>query len=128
AAKNDKRKFKVLPKEKMVFNGSSVYFSTEYYNDLLEKIYNREIILDLKNERGEKYSYKYNNTESPVYFEVKGLKPGIYSYTAKSGKDTYVGQFTVKDIVLEDIQSNAEHNALKQLSQNNNGKYFYTDF
>lgn len=127
SAKEDKRKFRVYPVSNEFLIYDPVFFETEIYNDLFEKIYGQKIDLKITDESGKTTNYSYANGESNSRFEVKGLTQGIYKYTATTelgGKvEKSEGRFTIKELLLEALNTTADHEALRQLSFKNNGQF-----
>lgn len=127
SAKEDKRKFRVYPIMNEFLITDQVFFETEIYNDLFEKVYGQKIDLKITDERGKSTSYSYANGENNSRFEVKGLAQGIYKYTAITelgGKtEKAEGRFTIRELMLEALNTTADHELLRQLSAKNNGQF-----
>lgn len=130
STKDDKRKFRVYPTSNEFFDSEPVVFETEVYNDIYEKIYGQKIELKISNENGETNSYNYVNSGAGSKYTVKGLEQGVYRYTATTqlaGKrETSSGQFTVKELEIESINTTADFNLLRNLSKQTDGN-FYTN-
>jgi hypothetical protein len=103
-------------------------FDAEVYNDLYEKIYGQKIDLKITGEDRKSSSYSFTNSENNSRFEVKGLQPGIYKYTATtvlSGvPHKSEGEFSVKELMLEAINTTADHQLLRLLADNTKGKFY----
>ena len=127
STKDDKRKLRVYPLNNEFLLGDKVVFDTEVYNDIYEKLYNQSIKLDLTDERGKVRNYTYTNTQGNSRFDISGLQQGVYRYKASVtvlGKPEEVsGQFVVKDIALESLNTTADFNLLRQLSQQTGGRF-----
>ncbi len=127
SAKEDKRKFRVYPVNNEFLITDQVFFETEIYNDLFEKIYEQKIDLKLSDEEGNSTSYSFANGENNSRFEVKGLKQGVYTYIATTtlgGKtEKSESRFTIKELMLEALTTTADHELLRQLSAQNNGRF-----
>ncbi len=127
STKDDKRKLRVYPLNNEFLLGDKVVFDTEVYNDIYEKLYNQSIKLDLTDERGKVRNYTYTNTQGNSRFDISGLQQGVYRYKASVtvlGKPEEVsGQFVVKDVALESLNTTADFNLLRQLSQQTGGKF-----
>lgn len=128
SAKDDKRKLRVYPINNEFLLGDKVTFETEIYNDIYEKLYNQAIKLSVIDERSANRSYTYTTTEGNTRFDISGLPQGVYRYKASVtvlGKNEEVtGEFIVRDIQLEALTTTADHNTLRQLSQQTGGKFF----
>jgi hypothetical protein len=127
SAKEDKRKFRVYPTSNEFLITDQVFFETEIYNDLFEKVYGQKIELKISDEEGKITSYSFANGESNSRFEIKGLKQGVYKYTASTeigGKqEKSEGRFTIKELMLEALNTTADFEVLRQLSFKNNGRF-----
>ena len=128
SSKEDKRKLRVYPIREEFFDYERVTFEAEVYNDIYEKIYDQKIQLGLTDEAGKLLSYSFTTSESNSRFEISGLPQGVYRYQASAnvlGKaQTSAGEFAVKDLQLEAINTTADHNLLRQLAQHSNGRFF----
>ncbi len=125
--KEDKRKFRIrLKNEKNLYEGSPVIFQAEVYNDIFEPIFGNEIQLLIKNENSEVTEYSIVHAENRD-FDIKGLNPGVYNYTANTIVDnekyTLQGQFSIRKMELESLSSQADFNLLKSLADRNNGVF-----
>ncbi|HWZ21949.1 MAG TPA: hypothetical protein VNW06_04805 [Cytophagaceae bacterium] len=127
SAKEDKRKFRVYPTSNEFLITDQVFFETEIYNDLFEKVYGQKIELKISDEEGKITSYSFANGESNSRFEIKGLKQGVYKYTASTAlggkQEKSEGRFTIKELMLEALNTTADYELLRQLSLKNNGRF-----
>ncbi len=126
--KEDKRKFRIrLKNEDNLYEGKPVFFQAEVYNDIFEPIYDNEIKLKVSKESGETTEYNFTNSANRE-FEVKGLEPGIYNYTANTEVDNknfeVKGQFSIRKMELELLSSQADFNLLKRLAESNGGNFY----
>ena len=128
STKEDKRKFRVYPISNEFFDADPVIFETEVYNDIYEKIYGQKIELKISNEKGETNSYNYVNSGSGFKYRITGLEQGVYRYTAttqlEGKKEVSSGQFTVKELEIESINTTANFNLLRNLSKETEGNFY----
>jgi hypothetical protein len=128
SSKEDKRKLRVYPISDEFFDYERVVFEAEVYNDIYEKIYDQKIRLDITDEKGKVRNYSFTTSESNSRFDISGLPQGVYSYKASAtvlGKaQTSEGEFTVKELQLEALNTTADHNLLRQVAQQSNGRFF----
>ncbi len=126
--KDDKRKIRVYPISRDFSIEEKVIFENEAYNDIYERIYNQEIKLDITDEKGKVRSFSYTTTKDNSRYEITGLLEGVYHYKASTqvlGKSEVVdGQFVVRNIDLESLNTTADFNMLRTLASQNNGKFF----
>jgi hypothetical protein len=125
---NDKRKFRVYPTVNDLQSGERLYFEAELYNDIMERVYNTDIALQIKNETGKVFNYSFSTSPGNNRFEVKGLTEGVYRYTASAtlnGKpEKSTGEFIIRKTSLEAQSIKADFNLLKTISNKSNGKFY----
>lgn len=130
SSKEDKRKFRVYPIQNDFFLSDKILFESETYNDVYEKIFGQKIDLKITDEKGTSTSYSFVNSENNPRFEIKGLQPGLYKYSASTmltGKvERSEGEFTVKELLLEAINTTADHQLLRLLSDQSKGKFYFS--
>jgi hypothetical protein len=131
SAKEDKRKLRVSPTSEEFLDSEQVVFEVETYNDIYEQTYDQDITLVLTNDKGQNTPYQFKNSQGSSRFEISRLPKGIYRYkaTATLGKrlESSAGEFTVKDVQLEALQTTADHQLLRNLSKKTNGGFFLPD-
>jgi len=125
SAKEDKRKFRVNTTSNEYFGGESILFETEVYNDIYEKIIGQKIDLQLIDEKGQRTVYTYTNASDGFRYRLNGLPQGIYKFKANTTIDGKVesasGEFTIKELQMEALNTTADFNLLRQLSKQSNG-------
>ena len=128
AEKEDKNRFRCNPTTAEFDINEKVFFNTETYNEIFEKIYGNEINLKLKDEDNKKYDYSFINTQDNGNLEIAGLPQGIYKYNATttlSGKTEFVsGEFSISQIDLENMSTQANLELMRQIAAKNNGQFF----
>ena len=126
ATKDDKRNFQVSTTNSQYFDNEAVEFVSDVYNELFEKVYDYSIDLTIINDQGVRQEFDYVNNASRN-FQVSGLEPGIYSYSASSvvngTREAAQGTFSVDKLQLEDINLTANHQLLKNIANNSGGSY-----
>lgn len=125
---NDKRKFRVYPTVNDLQSGEHVYFEAELYNEIMERTYGTDIALQIKNESGKLFNFSFTTSVGNNRFEVKGLKEGVYHYSASAtlnGKlEKSTGEFIIRKTSLEAQTIKADFNLLKTISAKSNGKFY----
>ncbi len=128
--KDDKRKFRVYPLNSAYDTGEKISLETELYNDIYEKVYDKNIRLDLTDERGKTKTYSYTNTKD-TRFELSGLPEGAYQFKATTNLNNKVedvsGRFIVRDLQLETLNLKADFGMLRQLSKQTGGQFLTAD-
>ncbi len=131
SSKEDKRRLRVYPINTEFYDFEKVVFESEVYNEIYERVYDQKINLTLQDEAGKTYTYPFTSSQGNTRFEISGLKKGVYRYQAtaqvQGRSEQSSGQFTVKDLQLESLNSTANHNLLRQISQKTGGSFFQAD-
>ncbi len=128
-AKEDKRKFRVsIPKNDFDEN-ENISINAELYNDSYELINTPDAFLEIANKAGKKYPFTFSKTEKAYKLDAGVLPVDEYKYTARTklGDKSYEvkGQFIIKNLNLEELQTTANHQLLNALSEKSGGKLFY---
>ncbi len=128
SVKEDRRKLRVYPIRNEFVAGDKVIFETELYNDIYERLYDKPVRLDISDEKGITRSYNYTPTAANSRFEISRLPEGAYRLRASvslNGKaEQSVGQFVVRDLQLEALNTTADHGLLRKLAQQTGGQFY----
>lgn len=127
--KGDKRRFRVHT-PKAIFNANEpIQINAELYNESYELVNEVDANCILKNETGKEYKYTFDKTTNAYTLNAGILPVGNYTINAKAeykGKiNTAVSNFTVRQVMLETLQLQANHHLLQQLSNQSGGKLYY---
>lgn len=127
SVKGDKRKFRVDPMKRSFNDGENIQFKIETYSDIYERTGGEKIELLLQGDTTRAYSFSYTSDEIRNTFNLGSLPAGIYTYTARlaSSGQAVTGEFLVKDLQTEKLNTQANHGLLRQLSQKNQGQSFH---
>ncbi|RIV20730.1 VWA domain-containing protein [Fibrisoma montanum] len=130
SVKEDRRKLRVYPVRNEFIAGEKVVFETELYNDIYERVYDRPVRLEITDEKGLTRSYNYTPTAANTRFEISRLPEGAYRYRASTSvnnrTEQSAGQFIVRDLQLEALNTTADHGLLRQLSGQTGGQFYTT--
>ena len=128
SVKEDRRKLRVYPIRNEFVAGEKVIFETELYNDIYERLYDKPVRLEIGDEKGITRSYNYTPTVANSRFEISRLPQGAYRFRASvnvNGKtEQSAGQFVVRDLQLEALNTTADHGLLRQLAQQTGGQFY----
>ncbi|MFD2569298.1 VWA domain-containing protein [Spirosoma soli] len=128
SVKEDRRKLRVYPIRNEFVAGEKVVFETELYNDIYERVYDKSVRLEISDEKGVTRSYNYTPTAANSRFEISRLPEGAYrfkaSVTVNNRAEQSSGQFVVRDLQLEALNTTADHGLLRQLSQQTGGQFY----
>jgi hypothetical protein len=131
SVKEDKGKLRVYPIADVFDIDQRVTFVGEIYNEIFERIYNQDIRLKIKPQKGAEKSFEFKITEGTSRFELSNLPVGVYNYeaTAKvlSKDEVSVGQFVVSDTDVELQNTVADFGLLRTLANENNGDFVYSN-
>ncbi len=131
SAKDDRRKFKLYTLKDEFVDNEPVIFEAEVYNDIYERIYGQEINITIKSEGGVSSAYRYVTSESNSKYRVNELTPGVYQYSGSTilngKKETVNGSFIVKEMQIEQTHLTANHQLLRTLANDNQGKFYPLD-
>ena len=129
--KEDKRKFRVTTSKDEYNNSENVVFNTDVYNDIYEKIYNIPVELRVTDEKGQSNTYSYITSKGNSDYQIGGLIPGAYKYTATTTlnqkKVSVTGGFTVIKLQIESVNLTADFNVLKRISDKTGGTFATVD-
>ena len=105
-----------------------VNIKAEFYNASLELITTPKIDFVLKNEKNKISKHEFGASGNFYKLSLGKLKVGKYEWTAacKHNGKTYSksGVFVVEDVLLESLDSRADHSLLNQIATNSNGKFY----
>ena len=128
SVKEDRRKLRVYPIRNEFVAGEKVIFETELYNDIYERLHDKPVRLEISDEKGVTRSYNYTPTAANSRFEISRLPQGAYRFRASvsvNGKtEQSAGQFVVRDLQLEALNTTADHGLLRELAQQTGGQFY----
>ncbi|HLO43992.1 MAG TPA: hypothetical protein VK175_06655 [Leadbetterella sp.] len=125
--KEDKSKLRVYPTSETFSIDQRIGFEAEAYNNIFERIYDQNVTMKIKDEKGQTKSYNFKITNESSRFELSNFPAGLYNFEANAtilGKNEVTsGQFLVSQSDLETENLVADHNILKTLANQNNGDF-----
>jgi hypothetical protein len=124
ASKEDRSFFRVNGARNFQEN-EPVVFDVQLYNNSYEPLPNKEIQFTIKNSSGKEFKYTCS-PDGNSYALRAGLMPvDNYTYTAKANNGAQnvveTGEFSVRPLQLEAVQTVADHRLLFQLANDNKG-------
>lgn len=126
--KLDKSYFRVFSKNDFLEN-ENIEFDAEVYNESYELINDPEVTLTITDVDGNKYPYVFNKTSDAYFLNSGSLPPGNYSYLARVKIGDKLlnesGEFSIKTLIIENINTQANHNLLYKLAEDNDGEMIY---
>lgn len=131
AGKSDRSRFRVQPARNVFDETETIAFDAELYDDLNQKVGGKEINLTLKPKDGKEKKYVFQSMEEDYHLNAGQLPPGIYAWEARTNEpkpEIRKGMISVKELRLEEIQTQADMSMLRQLSANTGGNsYWHTN-
>lgn len=129
--KEDKRKFRVVSPQKVYLENQRVVFDAQIFNDSYEPINTDEVFMTILSPDRKEYQFTFNKTERSYTLDAGLFAPGNYTYTAYTntggGRQEVKGSFIVQKIQLETYQSTADHNLLRLLAAQQDGKALFPE-
>ncbi len=131
SVKEDKNKFRVNCAGEFLEN-ENVIIQAELYNDIFELVNDVEVTLDITNEDGLDFPQKaFSKAGSAYRLDAGSFVPGNYSYVAKTVYDgqkyEVKGDFVVKELKIEFLNTVSDFSLLFNLSEKSGGKMYYKD-
>jgi hypothetical protein len=128
SVKEDRRKLKVYPIRDEFVVGEKVTFIAELYNDINERLYDKPVRLEIVDEKGITRTFNFTPTADNSRFEISRLPEGAYRFRASANlnnrTELSAGQFVVRNLQLEALNTTADHGLLRQLAQQTGGQFY----
>ena len=127
--KGDKRRFRVhTPKN--VFNANeAIQIDAELYNESYELVNDVDANCIVKGDNGKEYSYTFDKTINAYTLNAGILPVGNYTVNTKAnykGKiNTAICNFSVRPVIIEMLNTQANHQLLNILAYQSGGKMYY---
>lgn len=125
AIKSDRSFFRVSTVNEL-YENEAINFSAQLFNPSYELVNDADVNLELTNQEGRKFTFTMNRLGETYQLNIPSLEPSTYNYTATTtfqGKRyNETGVFTVKELRLEAINTEANHQLLFQLAKRTNGE------
>lgn len=126
----DKGRFRI-DYNKQYLQSENTIIRAELYNKSYELINTPDISLHLIKNKTIDYIFTFDKKNDKYYLDAGQLSEGAYTFEASTKYDGEIlkktGEFVVKSINKEGLITRANHQLLKQLSEQHKGKLFYKD-
>lgn len=127
--KGDKRKFRVHA-QKNVFNANEqILLDAELYNESYELVNDVDASCVLKGDNSKEFNFTFDKTINAYTLNAGILPVGNYTVNAKTnykGKaNTASCSFAVRAVILEILNTQANHQLLNTLANQSGGKFYY---
>ncbi len=126
--KDDKRPFRLKVKNK-IYNNENLLLELDLYDSNYDLVNDVDVSLVLKDESNNEFDFLFDKNQNSYELNIDKLEVGNYTYTAqaKRGTNSYKqeGSLKVIPLKLEFLDDQNNHEVLQELSNKNNGKFFY---
>jgi hypothetical protein len=127
-SKKDQNKLRVSGK-KVFDENEEITFDAELYNESYQLVNTPELNMLISNTAGKDYRFSFTKTAQSYSLNTGILPAGVYQYAASCFMGTaerkVTGQFIVKPLQAEFMQTTANHQLLNQLANESGGAMFY---
>ena len=129
--KSDKRRFRIhTPKN--IFNANeAIQIDAELYNESYELVNEVDVNCNVKAEDGKDYSFTFDKTINAYTLNAGILPVGNYTVNAKAnykGKsNTASCSFSVRPVIIETLNTQANHQLLRILATQSGGQFYFPD-
>jgi len=126
--KADKRRFRVHT-AKNVFNANeAIQIDAELYNESYQLVNDVDAGCVVKGDNGKDYTFTFNKTINAYTLNAGVLPVGNYTVNAKAdykgNLNTATTNFTVRQVILETLNTQANHQLLNMLANQSGGKSY----
>lgn len=120
----------VISHNKVYQTNEDIVFNASFVNKSFELINTSDLIIEIFNSEGTAYNYSFDRYDNKYRLQISEIEEGDYSFKAKLkfGNMEYIskGAFSVLNKNLEYANTVANHNLLREISNNNNGASYYS--
>lgn len=126
----DKSRFRVLAEYTYPEN-VPVTMEAELYNEAYELVNEPDVSLNLVDDSARTYPLNFSRKGMAYSLDAGVLRPGNYNYSAEvlygGEKLAQSGSFSVSPVVVEMMQTRADHSPLHLMASNSGGQVVYPD-
>jgi hypothetical protein len=126
AVKEDKRKFRVYPTRNVYEEDEPVRFIAESYNASYELVNQSDVKLTLTNAENKSYNYTFSKSGKSYQLDIGIMPPGPYRFSAQAEgiAEKISGKLLITPLQSELVNTRADFNLLRSLSQKHKGKFY----
>lgn len=129
SVKTDSRLFRVRPTANLFYEDDKITFEAEAYNESFEPLKDALIQMTIKNEQNKSFDFTFQPRGDSYFLDAGFLPAGAYTFNAQttiSGKKyALAGEFIVKAVEMEFIETTANHGLLYTIASKQGGKMIY---
>ncbi len=127
--KGDKRRFKVHTSKSLFNSNEAIQIDAELYNESFELVNDVDASCVVKNDEGKSFSFTFDKTMNAYSLNAGLLPAGNYTVHAKAnykGKaNTAICNFSVRDVVVELLNTQANHQLLQIMATQSGGQFYF---
>ena len=131
ALKSDKRPFRVRPAQNIFTESEPVVLEGELYDENFSLVTTADIEVEIRNAADEVFPFTMNKQGDLYQLRAGLFPPGEYRFRARTRFNqedlTATGRFTVQELDVERIESQADHNLLTLLAEERGGAFVTPD-
>jgi hypothetical protein len=128
SVKADKSFFRVFLR-RIINENEPVELDAEVFNPSYELINDPEVNIIITDADKKQFTYTFSKTSNAYHLNAGNFPPGDYSYEAKVKVNNQIftqrGEFVVKPLLTEFINTAADHTLLYNLSKKTGGEMYY---
>jgi len=128
SVKADKSYFRISYQKELMEN-EKMRFDLQLFNKAYDPINDPDAYMVISDEDGNEFNYQFNRSSNAYFLDLAGMKVGNYSfraYTDYNGQKLEErGNFRIQEIMIESVQTVADHNILYQIAQKSGGEVIY---
>lgn len=127
SVKVDKSLFRVFTKHHL-YENEQLEFDAEVYNESYELINQPDVQLEIINSDKKRFPFLFSPAANSYHLSISAFPAGDYTYEAKVkvGEKTLTqrGTFTISPLVIEAINTTADHQLMYNLAAKHEGKMY----
>jgi hypothetical protein len=127
SVKVDKSLFRVFTKHHL-YENEQLEFDAEVYNESYELINQPDVQLEIINSDKKRFPFLFSPASTSYHLSISAFPAGDYTYEAKVkvGEKTLTqrGTFTISPLVIEAINTTADHQLMYNLAAKHEGKMY----
>ncbi len=127
--KGDKRRFRVHTPKNIYNSNEAIQIDAELYNQSYELVNDVDVNCIVKSDEGKEYAYTFDKTINAFTLNAGILPVGNYSANAKTNykgnANTATTNFSVRPVIIETLNTQANHQLLNILANQSGGKFYY---
>lgn len=117
--------------DKIIDEDIPFYIEADFYNSNFELVNSSDLFINIKDDNNIEYPYTFNKSINNYKLEISDLDAGDYSFEVNlnfNGKDyKSLGQFSIRPIEIEQMNTRANHQLLYALSEKYEGQFYFVN-